>query len=65
MLPHDPTGEFGPSKTLADVIIVHDPKEDSEPQQQTYTRRTRAPVAAAAPAEAAPAEAAAPVEASA
>jgi len=65
MLPHDPTGEFGPSKTLADVIIVHDPKEDSEPQQQTYTRRARPAAAAAAPAEAAPVEAAAPAEASA
>ncbi len=71
MLPHDPTGEVGPTKTLADVVIVHDPKEDNEPQQQTF-RRPRvdrsAPTAAAAaaapaasslsvPAEAAPAAA--------
>jgi small subunit ribosomal protein S3e len=28
MLPHDPTGKNGPSRTLDDVVIIHEPKED-------------------------------------
>jgi len=41
MLPHDPTGEFGPTKTLADVVTVLDPKEESEPQQKYQNRHNQ------------------------
>ena len=33
MLPHDPEGKIGPSHQLADIVTIHEPKEDVAPRQ--------------------------------
>jgi small subunit ribosomal protein S3e len=36
MLAHDPEGKMGPKKTLPDLVIVHEPKEEAPVVQQDY-----------------------------
>ena len=36
MLPHDPEGKIGPKMPLSDIITVHEPKEETPPEEMPY-----------------------------